>query len=316
MTGIVPLNDVDIKRELNFLTVEEAAEKLGISRIRARESVLHGLTPARRDNQGRLRIDLSQVSSLQAIGLELEARGSIDETEILDLLFDELEELQETVDQKNSDIHHLSQFVERQAMAIRNTEKLLDRQEQQQLQILELLNRCLAQLEQGASRTEKFQRIAQQAIDLLERSEEELASRTYQRQELERLLSGSMAVSEIAVETSARTNKQLSKKLEAALDSADKALQSTEASDEKLRESQALLDRAVTIGERLQLLTHTKNEKVFASRSTSELFINVPIAVLIKLFRVLTSKFKQIKTRQTRSSAMDLSGVKHPDSEK
>ncbi|MGI9352376.1 MAG: hypothetical protein ACR2O3_12495, partial [Rhizobiaceae bacterium] len=81
-------------------------------------------------------------------------------------------------------------------------------------------------------------------------------------------------------------------------------------------ESQALLDRAVTIGERLQLLTHSKNENAFASRSASELFINVPTAVLIKLFSVLTSKFKQFKTRQTRSSAMDLSGGKHPNSEK
>ncbi len=311
---MVFLNEFGIKRDLNFLTVEEAAEKLGISRIRARESVLHGLTPARRDNRGRLRIDLSEVKSLPAIGRELTARGPIEDNAILDLLFDELEELQEIVEQKNSDIHHLSQFVERQAEAMRSTEMLLDRQEQQQLQILELLNRCLAQLEDGAGQTERFQRIAEQAINLLERTEEELESRNLQRNELETLLSRSMAISERAIESSAHTYQELSEKLEAALDSADKAFLSAESSDAKLRENRVLLDRAVAIGERLQKLTHVETHNKFASPAGMRALVKIPVTALIDIFNSITKKFLRTKTSQTSLSASELSGGNESDS--
>ena len=73
----------------SFLPLTEAAERLGISRLKLREAIAKGVVPARRDNQGDWRVDLLGVSDLSQTIKDVEADPQV----LMGVLFDEIEAL-------------------------------------------------------------------------------------------------------------------------------------------------------------------------------------------------------------------------------
>lgn len=74
---------------VSFLPLAEAAERLGLSRLKLREAIAKGVVPARRDNQGEWRVDLTTATDLTR---QIKA-VDIDPHVIMTLLFDEIEAL-------------------------------------------------------------------------------------------------------------------------------------------------------------------------------------------------------------------------------
>ena len=74
---------------LGFLPLTEAADRLGISRLKLREAIAKGLIAARRDNQGDWRVDLTKVSVLPSHIRTVEINPDV----LMTLLFDEIEAL-------------------------------------------------------------------------------------------------------------------------------------------------------------------------------------------------------------------------------
>ena len=50
-----------MESHLSFLSLAEAAARLGVSRLKLREAIAKGVVPARRDNEGRWRVDLTAL---------------------------------------------------------------------------------------------------------------------------------------------------------------------------------------------------------------------------------------------------------------
>ena len=76
-----------------FLTVDKAALILGQNRLRVREAIARGQLQARRDNEGRMRVDLTDLSHVPKNGAE----PALAPDAMLGLLFDEIEELGDAI---------------------------------------------------------------------------------------------------------------------------------------------------------------------------------------------------------------------------
>jgi hypothetical protein len=74
---------------VSFLGLTEAADRLGISRLKLREAIAKAVVPARRDNLGEWRVDLTGIADLSRQIKEVE----IDPEVLMTLLFDEVEAL-------------------------------------------------------------------------------------------------------------------------------------------------------------------------------------------------------------------------------
>ncbi len=200
---------------LHFLKVAEGARHLGVSGIRLREAALRGLIPSQRDNEGALRVDLSNVDSLPTT-----KAPALAETDLLDILFDEIEELQSALSRKEEDVAGLTGLVKRQGAALARAEAALDPSAttQREAEMQGLLDRALALLEvqQGADQeTSALRGSAEKAMNLLERAlkrAEEVEARAQERadaltSELEAAhtqLEKTMALSERAIEQATR----------------------------------------------------------------------------------------------------------------
>ena len=73
----------------SFLPLTEAAERLGISRLKLREAIAKGVVAAQRDNQGEWRADLTGVHDISRQINAIEADPDV----LMGLLFDEVEAL-------------------------------------------------------------------------------------------------------------------------------------------------------------------------------------------------------------------------------
>ena len=72
-----------------FLPLTEAAERLGVSRLKLREAIAKGVFPARRDNEGEWRVDLTGVQDFDRQTNRIEATLDV----LMGVLFDEIETL-------------------------------------------------------------------------------------------------------------------------------------------------------------------------------------------------------------------------------
>lgn len=94
-----------------WLSLDEAAGRLGASRLRLREAIAAGAIPARRDNRGFWRVSLSD--DIEAAKLRL--RGArVAPQALVELLFDEIEEMNALLAERNGDIERMSRLVVRQ----------------------------------------------------------------------------------------------------------------------------------------------------------------------------------------------------------
>ena len=128
-----------------FLTVGEAARHLGVSRLRVRQAVAADLVMGRRDNEGNLRIDLSAAIGRNA---DLDLSGAtVDAPALMDLLFDEVEELRALLNAKDAETRELTLLAGRQSSAIETADRVLEHSERHRIRLRDLLDRALADID-------------------------------------------------------------------------------------------------------------------------------------------------------------------------
>ncbi len=212
-----------------FLTVEEAAEKLGKSRVRVREAVARGLLNGRFDNQGRLRVDLPEGSDKLS-----DPKGKVDlePDAIIGFLFDEVEELGAATEEKVGEINALRELVDRQAAALDRAEKALNRSEKRQARLAELLERALDHLENDVTPGNDLRR----SVELNARFDD--------------LLARAMTVAE---GRGGNDRTALQSTADRAFGLLEQAVARAEAEAEAGDRTAQMLDRALAAGERMQV---------------------------------------------------------------
>lgn len=106
---------------LGFLPLTEAADLLGISRLKLREAIAKGVVAARRDNQGEWRVDLTGVADLTRQIKTVE----IDPDVLMSLLFDEIEALTAERDRATTDRDRFALIAGRALDAVEAQDKAL-----------------------------------------------------------------------------------------------------------------------------------------------------------------------------------------------
>ncbi|MDA4846613.1 hypothetical protein [Hoeflea poritis] len=218
----------------HFLPVGEAARLLGLSRMRLREAIAKGVLPARRDNEGRLRVDLTSIPP----DLEGQISGKgMAPAELLDTLFDEVEELQGLLAERDEEIGKIHQLLERQDSAL--------------AQSMDLLAKRNEQAGPQDDRTEELAGVSDRALAMLDdataRLEAALQDNARYRQLLERALSLSDAAT-----APGRDSRELTEAADRAMSLLDRALQEAERKGAATAELSAMLERALATGERLE----------------------------------------------------------------
>ena len=98
-----------------WLSLEEAARRVGVSRMRMREAIAAGLCGARRDNRGLWRVALG--ADLPALKTRIET-ASVAPDALVELLFDEIEENSLRLAERDASLERMSSLVERQQAII------------------------------------------------------------------------------------------------------------------------------------------------------------------------------------------------------
>ena len=93
-----------------WLSLNEAAARLGLSRLRLREAIAAGVLRAQRDNRGYWRV---WVEENRDFAREI-AAAQISPDKLIEALFDEIEELTSAHDERQSEVDRLSELAARQ----------------------------------------------------------------------------------------------------------------------------------------------------------------------------------------------------------
>lgn len=150
-----------------FLPLSEAAARLGVSRLKLREAVAKGLVPSRRDNEGRLRVDL------EAAPADLAAAASdrpADPAALMDALFDEIEELSAELEDAHAGTGRLSQLAGRQIEALERATAALEATTAERDRLAGLAGRALAAAEEAEARAARLGETAERSVGLLEQT--------------------------------------------------------------------------------------------------------------------------------------------------
>ena len=204
---------------MHFLPLDEAARVLGVSRLTVRDAVARGVVPGRRDNQGRLRVDLGEGA--EALLERLRAAGP-PSAGAVDGLFDEIEELSDALAERDERLARAEALLERQDAA---------------------LGRATAALEAGGAGPDSdpgsgareggvSRELADRTLAALERAVERLEA----SEAREHRLAGLLERAEVPMER--------------ALAAAEEARRASEAQEGRLHETEAALERALALGER------------------------------------------------------------------
>jgi hypothetical protein len=94
-----------------WLSLEEAAARVGVSRMRMREAIAAGLCKGRRDNRGLWRVALGE--NLAALKSRIET-ARVAPGALVELLFDEIEENSLMLAERDATLDRMSALVERQ----------------------------------------------------------------------------------------------------------------------------------------------------------------------------------------------------------
>ncbi|MEM9009644.1 MAG: helix-turn-helix domain-containing protein [Pseudomonadota bacterium] len=149
----------------DFLTVAEAAERLGVSRRRVREAIARGLLPARRDNELAWRVDVAGAPEDLAAAL-----ADAPESPAAALL-DEIEELEADLLEREASVLALEGLAGRQQALLERTTDALERSRDESMRLSALLDRALTVAE-GAG--PGLTPAAEGALSLLDRTVTEL----------------------------------------------------------------------------------------------------------------------------------------------
>lgn len=151
----------------SFLPLALAAERLGLSRLKLREAIAKGLVAARRDNEGRHRVDLHAIPG----DLPDQISGTPAAPEaLMGALFDEIEELTADLDDARTESFRLNQLVEAQAGMLERTVDALEARTAERDALASLSGRALAAAEEAEARATALQGVTDRALTALERA--------------------------------------------------------------------------------------------------------------------------------------------------
>jgi DNA repair exonuclease SbcCD ATPase subunit len=245
-----------------FLPIGEAAQLLGLSRIRLREAITKGLLSARRDNEGHLRVDLSAVPK------DFDSRLAGEKAqpgELLETLFDEIEELQFHVAGRDADIERLTSLLERQDAALERS--------------IELNERGRAATSPNHIATDGSDRaladVSERAFVLLDDVADRLETAMAQNDKFRQLLERALYLSERAASGSGDKIEELSGAVERALNLLDRSLQQGESKSEAATRLTELLDRALTTSQQMEQQVQNKVEVISRQEETVEKLLGI-----------------------------------------
>jgi methyl-accepting chemotaxis protein len=150
-----------------FLLLGPAAERLGLSRLKLREAIAKGLVAARRDNEGRWRVDLGAVP--QDLRERIRATPAAPEA-LMGALFDEIEELSADLDGARDLSGRLAGLAEAQAGALERSVAALEARTAERDRLAGLAGQALDAAEAAEARAAALQGMTDRALAALERS--------------------------------------------------------------------------------------------------------------------------------------------------
>lgn len=150
-----------------FLPLAEAARRLGLSRLKLREAIARGVVAARRDNEGRLRIDLTSVPADLRGAM---AAAPVAPEALMGALFDEIEDLSGDLEQANDTTDRMVRLAGAQADALERAARALESATAERDRLGEIAGRALAAAEQAETRAAALSATTARALDLLDRS--------------------------------------------------------------------------------------------------------------------------------------------------
>jgi hypothetical protein len=152
---------------LTFLPLAEAAGLLGVSRLKLREAIAKGLLPARRDNEGRWRADLTAAPADLVAATAL--RPAPPEA-LMGALFDEIEELSAEAEATGAAQGRLADLVAAQAAALDRALTALEARSAERDRLAHLTGRALAAADLAEARATALRATADRALALADRA--------------------------------------------------------------------------------------------------------------------------------------------------
>ncbi|MEM6460285.1 MAG: hypothetical protein AAF724_00050 [Pseudomonadota bacterium] len=219
----------------HFLPIGEAARLLGLSRMRLREAIAKGLISAKRDNEGRLRVDLTAVPS----DLERKLSGkAIAPSGLLDALFDEVEELQGLLEERDTEIGQIRELLNRQDSALERS--------------LAILQDRKTPEPDKERRAEALSKVSDRALAMLDEATGKLEASLAANARYQQLLERALALSEASSGPGENNAKQLTAAADRAMSLLDRALKEAEAKNSATAELSSMLDRSLAAGNQLE----------------------------------------------------------------
>jgi excisionase family DNA binding protein len=150
-----------------FLTLADAADRLGLSRLKLREAIAKGVIAARRDNEGRWRVDLTAVPH--------DVKGATaavpaDPAALMSALFDEIEELGQDLAQSQDTTARLTALAGTQADMIDRLTTLIESRTAERDRLGHIAGQALTAAEEAETRAAHLQTTADRALSLLDRA--------------------------------------------------------------------------------------------------------------------------------------------------
>lgn len=143
-----------------WLSLDEAAERIGVSRVRLREAIAAKAIVGRRDNRGFWRVSLPDgaVAAKRRLG---ETRANPEQ--LVEVLFDEIEDLNAQMAERSSNEERMTALIERQQSLLEKT-----------FAIAEKPGASGLDAEQVAALTDRSQKLIEQTLVTIEAREEEV----------------------------------------------------------------------------------------------------------------------------------------------
>ncbi|KIN64079.1 hypothetical protein Z946_2966 [Sulfitobacter noctilucicola] len=233
---------------LHFLSVEEAADKLGVSRIKVREAAERGLIPSKRDNENRLRLDLSDVNPKV-----LDKKGKrLTQARLMHVLFDEIEELHDVASAKAAEVEALRGIADRQADALDAAARRMDQDAFDKAQLSQMLDRALAHLEAGGEDTARLADVSGRALSALEATGAHLEDSLSQTARFDALVARALDYADAGKDADAKGTEAMAATAQRAMNLLDASLAEAEESRHAVVRTGQMLDRALETGARME----------------------------------------------------------------
>ena len=253
---------------LQFLSVAEAAERLGVSRVKVRDAAARGLIPSKRDNENRLRLDLS---GLQAEALDGAGRR-VDQTSLMNLLFDEIEELHDALEGRTAEVQALRGIADRQADALDEAALRIERDAADKARLSDLLERALAHLETGTQSgdTVRLADVSERALTALEETGDRLEDSLSQTARFDALLERALEYAALGRAADGADAAAMGATAERAMKMLEAAVSEAETSRRTALQAGDMLGRALQAGERLEQQIAARDREIETKTATVE----------------------------------------------